>query len=517
MGYAYAMKRIKLLILCIIGISLMGCSDLSTSSNLENSVGGDNTENTLGDNGTGDNSGTGSNSGSGDSGSNSGSGDNSGSGSNTPLEEEISEELDVLVSGGIQNNILIVLNNSTATSGSAESIGAIPFANQRVGIVNSQDGSQPLKRYAPKFRHTTEDAQVSQRSTVLSETSLTHETTTHTFKALDRNLSESQTAQEIDATLRYGSSDSSCLIYVQNGQEGAYDWDEIGSQFDTKIKPEATARYGQATDIDSNGKVVILYYNFQNSVLGYFWNGNYFQTSQVANSNEMDIVYVNSVLQDDSLDLSIETVAHEYVHMIEFSERFVEPSLNGASTKPFLDTWVSEGAAELGADVLYKGPLANHFTLSRSLNSDIINGISLFDWKNDGTQYTLAYLFFKYLHIQASEQDQFTKDIINSTKGDHQNVEDSIKTHIPELSSFSEALNAATIAKYLVADNSVYGYRVDNDQFTAPLAQVPSDSNVTLGPGASVVYYPTDDELRNFTPSQQGSNIQYLLILPQND
>ncbi len=183
---------------------------------------------------------------------------------------------------------------------------------------------------------------------------------------------------QVTAMLRYNG--AHCMIYndvdtLATGNFTQADYNNFGTQFDTQIQPTNTNYFGTESDIDANGKVIIL----MSGVINYLpatdpqWDGGYFIGGffspvdlfppgggiQEGTTNEAEIFYVLAADPNgDYLDpkfkftrlyLSEEnprTIAHEYQHLISMSYRLLQLGANYVQT-----TWLEEGMAHMAEDL----------------------------------------------------------------------------------------------------------------------------------------------------------------------
>ena len=178
----------------------------------------------------------------------------------------------------------------------------------------------------------------------------------------------------------------------------------FATTFDTLINPLDTQNFGQPTDIDHNGKIVILFTKEVNKLTpktgavgvvgGFFFERDLFPTSDdptdglqgCATSNVGEMFYVlvpdpSGVYsiphtQTDVLNLTVGTLAHEYQHLINAGHR-----LYVTNASAFEDVWLNEGLSHIAEELLYyrqshKAPRQN-LTISDiasdSQSTDIFN------------------------------------------------------------------------------------------------------------------------------------------------
>jgi len=152
------------------------------------------------------------------------------------------------------------------------------------------------------------------------------------------------------------------------------DYQAFATMFDTLINPLDVANFGQPTDIDHNGKILIFFTQEVNKLTprgsqgvvgGFTFERDLFPVDSTAEfgpgcagSNYGEMFYVmvpdpNGVVSDprtkgavDSLTPS--TLAHEYQHLINAGRRLY---VNNANS--FEDVWLNEGLSHIAEELLY--------------------------------------------------------------------------------------------------------------------------------------------------------------------
>lgn len=174
----------------------------------------------------------------------------------------------------------------------------------------------------------------------------------------------------------------------------------FGTTFDTLVSPVDLQNFGQPTDIDKNGKVIILFTKEVNKLTdrgaagvvgGLFFERDLFPTQDnsalglqgCATSNVGEMFYVlvpdpNGVFSDkrsktDVLNLTPGTLAHEYQHLINAARRLY---INIAND--FEITWLNEGLSHIAEELLYfrvagLAPRQNIGVATLRLNADAFN------------------------------------------------------------------------------------------------------------------------------------------------
>jgi hypothetical protein len=145
------------------------------------------------------------------------------------------------------------------------------------------------------------------------------------------------------------------------------------------------SKFGNEHDVDGNGKILIVFSReLTGGMLGYFYSGDKYSSSSVADSNEGDIFYMTTDTYGE--DTICGTLAHEFQHMIYFDEH-----VNRGSTTTF--AWLNEALSQ--AAEYYNGYLTNHNNWIRSFLNNGWSELSLTHWTDDNYGYSA--IFIRYL------------------------------------------------------------------------------------------------------------------------
>jgi hypothetical protein len=153
------------------------------------------------------------------------------------------------------------------------------------------------------------------------------------------------------------------------------DYASIASTFDNLVDPTDTKAFGDPTDIDGNGHVVLFFTRAVNEltparstsfVAGFFFARDLFPSTATAgfqacpssNGGEMfyllvpdptGVVNGNKFTKDNVTRITIGTLGHEYQHLINASRRMY---VNTGATE-FEETWLDEGLAHVAEELLF--------------------------------------------------------------------------------------------------------------------------------------------------------------------
>lgn len=179
------------------------------------------------------------------------------------------------------------------------------------------------------------------------------------FKVLDKDQEFASVTAEIKAISAHA------IVYEDinapaNGLT-ANDFSTLATTFDNPIYDAVTAAFGQPSDLDKNGKIIILLTPVVNQltpkgsagfVAGFFYGCDLLSKNSCSGTNESEIFYALSVdptgqfgdvrSRSAVLNSLPAVIAHEFQHMINFAAR--------GNTNEAL--WLSEGMAHHAEDVV---------------------------------------------------------------------------------------------------------------------------------------------------------------------
>jgi hypothetical protein len=152
------------------------------------------------------------------------------------------------------------------------------------------------------------------------------------------------------------------------GGFSAQEYQHVAATFDTLIYPVDTRNFGEPTDIDANGRVVIFYTravneltepNSNSFVGGFFFGRDLLPRSTCATSNFAEIFYLlspdptgavngNARSREFVLRSTLGTVAHEFQHLINSSRRIY---VNNATVME--EVWLNEGLSHIAEELQF--------------------------------------------------------------------------------------------------------------------------------------------------------------------
>ena len=346
--------------------------------------------------------------------------------------------------------------------------------------------------------------------------------TQRTFRAINTS---NKTWYDCPSTLR--AIGNRVLVYVESTSDITYmQARAIAYEFDTNIYTKITGAFGAESDVDGNGKIIILLLDIKDDyvapsggyVAGYFDSTHEFQYDVIENpnSNEADMIFMDiNPLEPGSSDF-YETIAHEFQHLINFTNTYL---VDGRQQ----DIWINEGLSS-AAEYIYSGEQIewkiDYYNNNNNLNQSgtIARGNNFFVWygyweledesRDQLANYSTVYLFFQWLRIHASNGTGIYKEILASNFRDYQAVTGSARLRIDEkFDEWSELLGTWMMANILEETDGYRGYK-GQISVVAPGNNITTTADEYLAPGEAI--FAPDVITQSFTPDSSGSNIIYI-------
>ena len=215
---------------------------------------------------------------------------------------------------------------------------------------------------------------------------------------------------------------------------------KLTEEFEYKIYPSLTSTFGSEwkPGIDKDTRITILIHPMIKEAGGYFNSGDEYPRAQFPESNEREMVYLNSQYIDSSQVNSF--LAHEFMHLITFYQK---EKTYGVSE----DVWLNEARSEyaptyLGYDGEYEGS-----NLQKRVKNFLDKPYdSLTEWKNKPYDYGVVNLFTQYL------VDHYGVRILADSLAVRQTGIESLNTTLSKLGfkeNFSQIFTDWTIATFV--------------------------------------------------------------------
>lgn len=299
-------------------------------------------------------------------------------------------------------------------------------------------------------------------------------------------------------------------IYVQTkfhkdykGEQNVslYALNKLAQEFDYYYT-SMTNIYGTHSDIDGNGKIIILLMDINvNKVAGSQVLG-YFNPMDMHGYNEGEILYMDISNANNKTDNAIGTIIHEFQHLINYS--YV---MSGARNE--MDSWLNEALSESTSILFNKATAESRINEFNKINYycfytwDIPTNISNNGKPNTHVNYPSASVFMHWLYKIGGYKPDIFKDIAFSKElGDYNKVLSAAK----EISGYSVSSWDGLLLNWMseIVTNGLATSWNQNVKATNNLAK----GDVSLYPGAMVVCdnY-TNGASGNIVTNKAGTNI----------
>ncbi|MDC7218730.1 MAG: InlB B-repeat-containing protein [Spirochaetales bacterium] len=322
------------------------------------------------------------------------------------------------------------------------------------------------------------------------------------------------------------------LIYVEAGANVSVSTAEsIADEFENNIYSKITTNFGEESDVDNNGKIILLYLDIQDGfsgsggyIGGYFHALHCFDSSTYEDSNGADMIFLDTYPSTAGDSSSNETVAHEFQHLINFNVNYLE----GNSAQ---DLWINEGLSS-AAEYIYSEEVStsrvDYYNTdpyaydSDNLATSIVYGNNFFRWNNDLEDYATVSLFFQWLRIHDPNGIGIYKEILNSSYSDYQAVTEATSswtdTSYSDFADWGDLLSTWMAANVRNDSTGYLGYEgevTDSDGNPPTPLRFSSQNNYEWGfyPGNRILStMPTEGYSTPSTAGTSGTNIEYVGI-----
>jgi hypothetical protein len=207
-------------------------------------------------------------------------------------------------------------------------------------------------------------------------------------------------------TSMFAAASAHANLYVEANRDVAKSSiDGLLAAFENNIVPVEHVWFTTPTDVDQNGKVILLLLDIQDGyregstsgyIAGYFDPLNHYSDASVNalnkeyHSNQAEMLYLDTYPADVTRTGFFATLAHEYQHLLQFGKYYkgeqndIEP------------TWIDEGLSEVSSDLTGFGPQVSR---ANTFRSALINSTSLIrEPAQFGLEhYASTYMYFRYL------------------------------------------------------------------------------------------------------------------------
>jgi Zn-dependent peptidase ImmA (M78 family) len=165
----------------------------------------------------------------------------------------------------------------------------------------------------------------------------------------------------------------------------------VSAEFDQKIYPVLTSFWGdvQNPGVDNDPKISIMFGDLITNAAGYFNSGDEFTTAQNAESNQREMIYINSSFFDNP-KLKI-FIAHEFQHLITYNQKDLKHDVED-------DVWTNEMRSEMTATILgYNDVFSGSNLEKRAQEFMQYQSEPVLEWANKYADYASITMFSEYL------------------------------------------------------------------------------------------------------------------------
>lgn len=270
--------------------------------------------------------------------------------------------------------------------------------------------------------------------------------------------------QRVTATIRKES--EKAYFFVENDWWDALDsskqsrlqniMNNLGVEFDTVIYSKLTQELGPiwSPGIDGDEKITILFTRLIDNAAGYFNPRDEYLSTEVSNTNEREMIYLNVLNLESSRLKSF--LAHEFQHLITF---YNKNYLNDAVD----DIWLNEMRSEYTSTILGYDSVFLGSNLEDRLDDFLRSpSDSLTEWGGNPSDYGSVMIFAQYL------ADQYGENLISYTVQNKKIGIESINEALAKLGSaknFSDIFTDWVITVYFndtTIGDGRYGYKNSN-------------------------------------------------------
>ena len=197
------------------------------------------------------------------------------------------------------------------------------------------------------------------------------------------------------------------IVYVEKGESyNSSSLNLVCEEFEKYYNKEKSI-YGNHTDVDNNGKIIILFLDLNpESGSSSILNG-YFNPADLIDGqgNNADMLYMDLGGLDSNPEYMAGTILHELQHLINYNVNVLG---NGRE----MDVWLNEALSE-STSVLFNETTIN----SRNKEFNNINYYCFYTWDlpiNIFANYPSASVFMNWLYIRSGYSEEIFKNIASS-------------------------------------------------------------------------------------------------------
>jgi hypothetical protein len=351
--------------------------------------------------------------------------------------------------------------------------GPPPATVTRPSPMAATAGESPARRFHDKLRIVGRDLARNRRSSAASRRSgptalavpptLGEERTFHVLRSADVSGSDPGDFVDVEGTARYVGTKVAIFLDNASPTEGGYalaDIEAIGSLFDDHLHPIDVAAFGEETDVNADGVVLVLLTDRVTRlagcgggqvVVGYFFAVDLFE--DMVGSNNAEIFYGLTpapecdVPREEAVGRLPGVFIHEFQHMINYGQKVI--IRDGDAEDAWLDEGLSSFAEELGGRQVPDERCVDQDCLTQFQFDNLANAYHYLFAPEDAyligprqpplpiTQYGADWLFVRWLVDHFAEQQphgaDLTRALVQTTRIGSANVAEAAGTPFDRL------------------------------------------------------------------------------------
>ena len=203
------------------------------------------------------------------------------------------------------------------------------------------------------------------------------------------------------------------IIYAESGYSINYNYViYVAKKFEDNYSKMINI-YGNHTDVDKNGKIIILFQKINANISGNSIVMGYFLPNDLiyGDFNNAEILYMDINLLNASPQLIAGTVLHEFQHLINFNVNYIKKGKD-------MSLWLNESLSE-STSILFD----NYMTRNRIEEFNNINYYCFYTWDlpfypNMFVNYPSASVFMNWLYQKNNRNESVFRNIAHSSESE---------------------------------------------------------------------------------------------------
>ena len=203
------------------------------------------------------------------------------------------------------------------------------------------------------------------------------------------------------------------IIYAESGYSINYNYvSYVAKKFEDNYSKMINI-YGNHTDVDKNGKIIILFLKINANINGNSIVMGYFLPNDLiyGDFNNAEILYMDINLLNKNPLLIAGTVLHEFQHLINFNVNYIQKGKD-------MSLWLNESLSE-STSILFD----NYMTRNRIEEFNNINYYCFYTWDlpfypNMFVNYPSASVFMNWLYQKNNRNDSVFRNIAHSSESE---------------------------------------------------------------------------------------------------